>query len=271
MLRHRDDADLSVNQAPLDCEALLTETVRFWRNWTAHSRYQGRWRETVMRSALVLKLLSFRPTGAIVAAPTTSLPEETGGVLEPSSIDDPTAAEARSARVSESRSSGSRRSVAPITQPGAVMGTLAYMSPEQARGELLDARTDLFSLGTVLYQMATGSLPFKGDTDAVVFDAILNRDPAPVAQVQPSLPDAISRVIEKALEKDRELRYQSATDLRTDLVRVRRDLESGRKTAAAAESPSGGTRAAERSIAAMTRAAASAAPMPGSRCRPSAT
>jgi non-specific serine/threonine protein kinase len=138
-----------------------------------------------------------------------------------------------------------------LTMPGTAMGTVAYMSPEQARGELTDARTDLFSLGAVLYQMAAGVLPFKGDTTAVVFEAILNRDPVPVTQLNSAVPDALSRAIEKALEKDREMRYQSATDLRTDLIRIRRDLDSGRRAAAhaAGESPSGSTRAAERSIA----------------------
>ena len=97
------------------------------------------------------------------------------------------------------------------------MGTVSYMSPEQARGQLTDARTDLFSLGTVLYQMATGALPFQGDTSAVVFEAILNRDPAPVAELNPSLPPELGRILEKALEKDRNLRYQTATDLKTDL------------------------------------------------------
>ncbi|MDQ3169007.1 MAG: protein kinase [Acidobacteriota bacterium] len=138
-----------------------------------------------------------------------------------------------------------------LTMPGTAMGTVSYMSPEQARGQLTDARTDLFSLGTVLYQMSTGKLPFQGDTAAVAFDAILNRDPVPVMQLNPALPEALGRVIEKALEKDRDLRYQSATDLRTDLIRLRRDLESGRKAAAhvAGDTPSGGTKAAERSVA----------------------
>ena len=138
-----------------------------------------------------------------------------------------------------------------LTQAGTAMGTVAYMSPEQARGQLTDARTDLFSLGTVLYQMACGRLPFPGDTTAVVFDAILNRDPVPVAELKPATPGALARVIEKALEKDRDLRYQSATDLRTDLVRLKRDLESGRRAAShpAGETPSGGTKAAGRSIA----------------------
>jgi len=138
-----------------------------------------------------------------------------------------------------------------LTLPGTAMGTVSYMSPEQARGQLTDARTDLFSLGTVLYQMATGTLPFKGDTSAVVFDAILNREPLPLNQVNSALPESVGRVIEKALEKDRAMRYQTATDLRTDLIRIKRDLDSGKKAAAhpAGDSPSGGTKAAERSIA----------------------
>jgi serine/threonine protein kinase/Tfp pilus assembly protein PilF len=138
-----------------------------------------------------------------------------------------------------------------LTLPGTAMGTVAYMSPEQARGQLTDARTDLFSLGTVLYQMATGALPFKGDTTAVVFDAILNREPLPVNQINSAVPESVGRVVEKALEKDRAMRYQTATDLRTDLIRIRRDLDSGKKLASppAGDSPAAGTKAAERSVA----------------------
>jgi serine/threonine protein kinase/Flp pilus assembly protein TadD len=123
-----------------------------------------------------------------------------------------------------------------LTSPGSAIGTIMYMSPEQARGGLVDARTDLFSLGTVLYQMATGNLPFKGDTSAVIFDAILNREPLPVDVVNSGLPREFGRLIEKTLEKDRNLRCQSATELKTDLIRLKRDLESGKKAVAAATS-----------------------------------
>jgi serine/threonine protein kinase/Tfp pilus assembly protein PilF len=116
-----------------------------------------------------------------------------------------------------------------LTTPGTTLGTVSYMSPEQARGQFTDSRTDLFSLGTVFYQMATGVLPFQGDTAAVVYEAILNRDPAPIMQVNPSLPAGFARIVEKAQEKDRDLRYQTATELKTDLNRLKRDLDSGHK------------------------------------------
>jgi tetratricopeptide (TPR) repeat protein len=115
-----------------------------------------------------------------------------------------------------------------LTTPGIAMGTVAYMSPEQARGEELDARTDIFSLGAVLYEMATGEMAFPGRTSAVVFKAILDQNPKPPTQVARSLPQQVDHIVEKALEKDRSLRYQNATDLRTDLQRLKRDTESAR-------------------------------------------
>ena len=104
-----------------------------------------------------------------------------------------------------------------LTSPGSAVGTISYMSPEQARGQFVDVRTDLFSTGTVLYQLATGTCPFQGDTSAVIFDAILNRDPRPAAEVNPTLPPDFVRILDKALEKDRNLRCQTATELKTDL------------------------------------------------------
>nr|WP_275976213.1 protein kinase [Geothrix oryzisoli] len=137
-----------------------------------------------------------------------------------------------------------------LTVAGTVLGTVHYMSPEQARGQLTDARTDLFSLGAILYQMATGELPFQGDTQAVVFDAILNRDPQPLAEVRPEIPAALGQVIGKALEKDRNLRYQTATDLKTDLLRLKRDLDSGQRRMAELTDSKGGVPApAKRSVA----------------------
>lgn len=137
-----------------------------------------------------------------------------------------------------------------LTSPGSTLGTVSYMSPEQVCGRVLDARTDLFSLGVVLYEMATGVRPFRGNSSAMIFDAILNRDPRPVEQVNPEVPSEYGPILSKLLEKDRSLRYQTALELKTDLTRLRRDLQSrSRFGAGTIDNKSGVSRQATKSVA----------------------
>ena len=143
------------------------------------------------------------------------------------------------------------------------MGTVSFMSPEQARGEALDGRSDIFSFGLVLYQMATGRQTFEGNTAAVVFDAILNRAPVPVGELNPNLPVELERIIDKSIEKNPRFRYQTASDLRTDLQRLKRDIDIGRPV------PTSGQMAAAAGVGSGLTPAAAGRAGPSRRCRAS--
>ena len=148
-------------------------------------------------------------------------------------------ASGKATRTEETAAEETALSMDHLSSPGSALGTVAYMSPEQARAQNLDARTDLFSFGAVLYEMATGQLPFRGDSTAIIFDKILNRPTVAPVRLNPEVPDGLERLINRALEKDRNLRYQSASDMKAELRCLKRDMDSSQISAAAVPNDEG--------------------------------